>query len=122
FDGKLGLMQGIIVTPSGDVWILGIEKSQLLNFPKGDITKGQIVCEGDKERHSGHHFTSASTSRTGSGCPIAASHTSRASPLLIRARLKTSRPGLTIAVLASTAEATSGSPTGSALGYWAWPI
>ena len=49
FDGKLGLMQGIIVTPSGDVWILGIEKSQLLFFPKGDITKGRIVCEGDKE-------------------------------------------------------------------------
>ncbi len=49
FDGKLGLMQGIIVTPSGDVWILGIEKSQLLYFPKGDITKGRIVCEGDKE-------------------------------------------------------------------------
>ena len=24
FDGKLGLMQGIIVTPSGDVWVLGV--------------------------------------------------------------------------------------------------
>ena len=49
FDGKLGLMQGIIVTPSGDVWVLGIEKSQLVHFPKGDLTKGRIVCEGDKE-------------------------------------------------------------------------
>ncbi len=47
FGGRLGLMQGIIVTPSGDVWVLGIEKSQLVHFPKGDITKGQIVCEGD---------------------------------------------------------------------------
>ena len=47
FGGQLGLMQGIIVTPSGDVWVLGIEKSQLVHFPKGDITKGQIVCEGD---------------------------------------------------------------------------
>jgi len=46
FDGKLGLMQGIIVTPSGDVWVLGIEKSQLVYFPKGDLTKGRIVCEG----------------------------------------------------------------------------
>ena len=30
FDGKLGLMQGVIVTPSGDVWVLGVEKSQLV--------------------------------------------------------------------------------------------
>jgi len=49
FDGKLGLMQGVIVTPRGDVWVLGIEKSQLVHFPKGDLTKGRIVCEGDKE-------------------------------------------------------------------------
>src|SRR5262245_22928995 len=47
FDGKLGLMQGIIVTPSGDVWALGISKRQLLYFPNGDWTKGRIVCEGD---------------------------------------------------------------------------
>ena len=24
FDGKLGLMQGVIVTPGGDVWVLGL--------------------------------------------------------------------------------------------------
>jgi hypothetical protein len=47
FGGRLGLMQGIIATPSGDVWALGIEKSQLLYFPKGDWTKGRIVCEGE---------------------------------------------------------------------------
>jgi hypothetical protein len=47
FGGRLGLMQGIVVTPSGDVWVLGIEKSQLVYFPKGDITKGRIVCEGE---------------------------------------------------------------------------
>jgi hypothetical protein len=46
FDGKLGLMQGIIATPSGDVWSLGVTKSQLVYFPKGDITKGRIICEG----------------------------------------------------------------------------
>ncbi len=48
FDGKLGLMQGVIATPGGDVWALGISKSQLLHFPKGDPTKGRIVCEGRK--------------------------------------------------------------------------
>ena len=47
FGGRLGLMQGVIVTPSGDVWVLGIEKRQLVYFPKGDLTKGRIVCEGD---------------------------------------------------------------------------
>ena len=26
FDGKLGLMQGVIVTPSSDVWVVGISK------------------------------------------------------------------------------------------------
>ena len=46
FNGQLGLMQGILVTPSGDVWVVGISKSQLLYFPKGDWTKGRIVCEG----------------------------------------------------------------------------
>ena len=49
FDGKLGLMQGVIVTPSSDVWVVGITKSQLVHFPKGDLSKGRIVCEGDKE-------------------------------------------------------------------------
>jgi sugar lactone lactonase YvrE len=47
FDGKLGLMQGVIVTPSGDVWVLGVEKSQLVYFPKGDLAAGRIVCEGN---------------------------------------------------------------------------
>ena len=46
FDGKLGLMQGIIVTPGGDVWALGLTKNQLVKFPKGDVGKGEIVCEG----------------------------------------------------------------------------
>ena len=47
FGGRLGLMQGVIVTPNGDVWVLGIEKNQLVHFPNGDLTKGRIVCEGD---------------------------------------------------------------------------
>ena len=47
FGGRLGLMQGIIATPGGDVWALGIEKRQLVQFPEGDLSKGRIVCEGD---------------------------------------------------------------------------
>jgi DNA-binding beta-propeller fold protein YncE len=45
-NGQLGLMQGIIVTPSGDVWAVGISKNQLVYFPEGDPTKGQLICEG----------------------------------------------------------------------------
>ena len=47
FDGKLGMMQGIIATPSGDIWALCISKEQLVYFPNGDWTKGRIVCEGN---------------------------------------------------------------------------
>jgi DNA-binding beta-propeller fold protein YncE len=49
FNGQLGLMQGVIVTPSNDVWVVGVTKNQLVYFPKGDLSKGKIVCEGDKE-------------------------------------------------------------------------
>ncbi|HTV92617.1 MAG TPA: hypothetical protein VMG98_07855 [Verrucomicrobiae bacterium] len=48
FGGRLGLMQGVLVTPNGDVWVVGLSKSQLVYFPKGDIAKGRIVCEGAK--------------------------------------------------------------------------
>jgi hypothetical protein len=48
FNGRLGLMQGIIATPGGDVWALGISKNQLLHFPGGDYTKGRIVWNGPR--------------------------------------------------------------------------
>jgi streptogramin lyase len=47
FGGRLGLMQGIITAPNGDMWALGVSKRQLLYFPKGDWKSGRIVCEGD---------------------------------------------------------------------------
>ena len=43
FGGQLGQMQGIIVTPSGDVWALDNEKSQIVYLPKGDASKGRIL-------------------------------------------------------------------------------
>ena len=46
FNGQLGKMQGVIVTPSRDVWVLGMTKNQLVYFPKGDPSKGKLVCEG----------------------------------------------------------------------------
>jgi hypothetical protein len=46
FGGQLGLMQGIIATPSGDVWAHGVSTSQPVQFPGGDLNKGRIICEG----------------------------------------------------------------------------
>ena len=43
FGGQLGSMQGIIVTPGGDVWALDNEKDQIVHLPKGDATKGRIL-------------------------------------------------------------------------------
>ncbi len=49
FDGQLGLMQGVIVTPSTDVWVVGISKNQLVYIPKGDPSKAKLLCEGFKD-------------------------------------------------------------------------
>ncbi len=43
FGGELGIMQGIITTPNGDVWALDNEKSQIVYLPKGDATNGRIL-------------------------------------------------------------------------------
>ncbi|MBI1246721.1 hypothetical protein GC197_02610 [bacterium] len=43
FGGKLGSMQGIMVTPDGDVWACDNGKSQLVYLPKGDASKGRIL-------------------------------------------------------------------------------
>ncbi len=45
FGGKLGQMQGIIVTPKGDVWALGVEKSEIIYLPQGDPAKVQFFCQ-----------------------------------------------------------------------------
>jgi hypothetical protein len=45
FGGQLGQMQGIIVTPKGDVWALGVEKSEIIHLPQGDPAKVQFLCQ-----------------------------------------------------------------------------
>ena len=120
FGGRLGLMQGVIVTPSGDVWVLGIEKSQLVFFPKGDLTKGRIVCEGDsaepcKSFRAPFHLGIDQQDRIW----VSQQRRRPRHPLSlrpIRPRSRTSRSATTAAASPSTARATSGSPTGSATG------
>jgi len=43
FGGQLGQMQGIIVTPNGDVWALDNQKHQIVYLPQGDASKGRIL-------------------------------------------------------------------------------
>jgi uncharacterized protein (TIGR03000 family) len=45
FGGQLGLMQGIIVTPNGDVWACDVAKSQMVYMPKGDPSKGKLLFQ-----------------------------------------------------------------------------
>ncbi len=44
FDGRLGAMQGIISTPSGDIWAVDNDNSQIAYLPKGDPAQGRLLC------------------------------------------------------------------------------
>ena len=41
--GKKGALQGLATAPNGDVWVCDNQLNQLIRFPKGDHTKGEIV-------------------------------------------------------------------------------
>jgi hypothetical protein len=45
FGGQLGIMQGIIATPNGDIWALDFGKDTVVYLPKGDASQGKIFCE-----------------------------------------------------------------------------
>jgi DNA-binding beta-propeller fold protein YncE len=45
FGGKLGLMQGIIVAPNGDVWALDFGDDKVVYLPKGDPSKVKFFCQ-----------------------------------------------------------------------------
>jgi streptogramin lyase len=44
FGDKINKMQGIIVTPGGDVWAADTMGNHLVQLPKGDPSKGQVHC------------------------------------------------------------------------------
>jgi streptogramin lyase len=44
FGGQLGMMQGIITTPDGDVWALDLKNDQVVHLPKGDPDKVEFLC------------------------------------------------------------------------------
>ena len=45
FSGKISTMQGIIVTPNGDVWALDFGDDKVVYMPKGDPTKVKFYCQ-----------------------------------------------------------------------------
>lgn len=42
-DEKIGGLQGLGTAPNGDVWVTDNQKDQLIKFPNGDETKGEII-------------------------------------------------------------------------------
>ena len=57
FGGKLGMMQGIIATPNGDIWALDVENCQIIHLPKGDPDKAEFLFvnqTGDPLKNPGH--------------------------------------------------------------------
>ena len=45
FGGKLNQMQGIIATPSGDIWAVDTMNSQIVRLPNEDPAKAQFFCQ-----------------------------------------------------------------------------
>jgi len=45
FNRRLSKMQGIISTPSGDIWAVDTIKAQVLHLPKGDPAKAEFFCQ-----------------------------------------------------------------------------
>ncbi len=45
FNRQVSQMQGIIATPSGDIWALDLIKGQVVKLPQGDPSKVQFFCQ-----------------------------------------------------------------------------
>ena len=45
FGSNLGFMQGVIVTPSGDVWAVDFTNDRVVFMPQGDPSKAKFYCE-----------------------------------------------------------------------------
>ncbi|HHP0480418.1 TPA: hypothetical protein ACRZ2J_002182 [Vibrio campbellii] len=49
-DGKYGELQGLATAVNGDVWVCDNQYNQMIRFPAGDYTKGEIVNVPGLER------------------------------------------------------------------------
>jgi len=50
FGSKLGVMQGVIVTPNGDVWAVDFSDDKVVYLPKGDPSKVKFFCQSTDGR------------------------------------------------------------------------
>jgi len=50
FGGKLGVMQGVIVTANGDVWALDFSDDKVVYLPKGDPSKVKFFCQSTDDK------------------------------------------------------------------------
>ncbi len=50
FEGKLGVMQGIIVAPNADVWALDFGDDKVVHMPNGDPSKAKFYCQSTDGR------------------------------------------------------------------------
>ena len=120
FGGKLGFMQGIIVTPSGDVWALDFTNDKVVYMPQGDPTKAKFYCEStngkpnkDSPCKLNGPFGLAIDQQDRIWISNAIGDTVTRFPAADQAKLRYSRLGATAArAWRSTARATSGSPNG----------
>ena len=119
FGGKLRTMQGIIVTPNGDVWALDFGDDKVVYMPKGDPSQGEVLLPVNRRpAQQGQPLQAErsvrilrSISRTGSGSPMRSATPSRAFRRATRARSTCFPPAAAAArAWRSTARATPGSP------------
>jgi hypothetical protein len=50
FGGEAGFMQGVIVTPNGDVWAVDFSDDKVVYLPKGDPSKVKFYCQSTDGR------------------------------------------------------------------------
>ena len=100
FGGKLGFMQGIIVTPSGDVWALDFTNDKVVYMPQGDPSKAKFYCEStngkpnkDSPCKLSGPFGLAIDQQDRIWISNAIGDTVTRFPAAIRARSRSSRPG-----------------------------
>jgi hypothetical protein len=129
FGGRLGSMQGIITTPNGDVWALDNEESQIVHLPGGDAAKGRILgrivddkpVDGTLEVKGPFHLAVDQQDRI---WVTNSSDTVTRFPADDPGKAEQIKVGSSRAAWPSTASATPGSPTASAIPArgrsWRW--
>ena len=126
FDGRLGRdRRASSPRPAAMCGLSGPRRASWSSFPKGDLTTGRIVCEGSSDEPcksflGPFHLGIDQQNRIWVTNAFS-DHVTRF-PADDPSKSEKFIPVRAPADLASTARATFGSPTGSAMGFWAGSI